>query len=150
MSNPEDSGDFGTIDLPALRRIRDLWLDIEPLVERAEYDDPIDPTAVRIPLDDGIADANSARIDVQWSRLGNYSYHYVDSQDVNWRFDRHPNDHSPACHFHPPPDADRADAVRSCITVEEVSLVTRAVHKMWRAAYSAADLDRINSLSNPP
>jgi hypothetical protein len=41
MSNPEYTGDFGTIDLPALRRIRDLWIDLEPLVEHAEYDDPI-------------------------------------------------------------------------------------------------------------
>jgi hypothetical protein len=150
MSNPEYAGDFGTIDLPALRRIRDLWLDIEPLVDHAEYDDPIDPTEMQITLADGIAGADSARIDVQWSRLGKYSFHYVDSRNIDWRFVRHPNDHSPACQVHPPPDADRAGAVRSCITVEEVSLVTRAVHKIWRAAYAAADVDRINSLSNPP
>lgn len=79
-----------------------------------------------------------------------YSFHYVDSADVNWRFDRHPNTHSPETHFHPPPDASTDDARPSCIEVEEVSLVTRAVHAMWRAAYEHDDLSRLNSLSNPP
>ena len=38
----------------------------------------------------------------------------------------------------------------SCIDVTEVSLVARAVHAMWRAAYENNDLDRLNSASNPP
>jgi len=29
-----------------------------------------------------------------------YSFHYVDSDGLNWRFDRHPNTHTPEIHFH--------------------------------------------------
>jgi hypothetical protein len=38
----------------------------------------------------------------------------------------------------------------SCIDVTEVSLVTRAVHAMWRAAYEDGDIEQLNSASNPP
>jgi hypothetical protein len=79
-----------------------------------------------------------------------YSFHYADTEDVNWRFGRHPNTHSPEKHFHPPPDAATADAEHSCIAVTEVSLVTRAVHALWRAAYDHDDTGRLNSRSNPP
>jgi hypothetical protein len=73
-----------------------------------------------------------------------YSFHYVDSESVSWRFDRHPNTHSPEIHFNPPPDAAMTAAEPSCIDVTEVSLVTRAVHAMWRAAYENEDLDQLN------
>jgi hypothetical protein len=79
-----------------------------------------------------------------------YSFHYVDSDDVNWRFDRHPNTPSPESHFQPPPAAATTDAEPSCIGVTEVSLVTRAVHAMWRAAYETGELNRLNSALNPP
>ena len=103
-----------------------------------------------IKLSDGLRDAETARFDVQWSELGMYSFHYVDSAGVNWRFDLHPNTHSPEAHFHPPPDAATTTAKPSCIDVTEVSLVTRAVHKMWRAAYEDDELDLLNSAANPP
>lgn len=144
------AGEFGAIYLPALRRIRTLWIEHEPLVENTHYDDPVSPTELRIDLVDGIGDAVSARFDIQWSERGMYSFHYVDSHDVNWRFDRHPNTHSPERHFHPPPDAPSIDAEPSCITVSEVTLVTRAVHAMWRVAYDHDDPERLNSASNPP
>lgn len=144
------AGEFGTIYLPALQRICTLWMDLEPLVTETGYDDPVEPTELRIELTEGFGDADAARFDIQWSDLNNYSFHYVDSADVNWRFDRHPNTHSPNRHFHPPPDARAADAESSCIHVGEVSLVTRAVHKLWRVAYESGDRDRLNSLSNPP
>ena len=144
------AGEFGTIYLPALQRIRTLWLDLEPVVTATGYDDPLNPTKLRIELTDGLSDADSARFDIQWSVLDNYSFHYVDSADVNWRFDRHPNTHSPDRHFHPPPDAETADAEPSCVQIEEVSLVARAVHKLWRAAYETGDMDQLNSISNPP
>ncbi|WP_254547326.1 hypothetical protein [Halomarina pelagica] len=150
MTATDRAGDFGTIYLPALQRIRTLWLALEPLVAETGYDDPIDPTELRIELTDGLDAADTARFDIQWSTLDNYSFHYVDSADVNWRFDRHPNPHSPDWHFHPPPDARTADAEPSCIRVREVSLVTRAVHKLWRVAYESDDPDRLNSSSNPP
>jgi hypothetical protein len=34
-----------------------------------------------------------------------YSFHNVDSDVVNWRFDCHPNTHSPENHIHPLPAA---------------------------------------------
>jgi len=59
------------------------------LVDETSYDDVVAPTELRITLSDGLGDATSARFDIQWSELGMYSFHYVDSDDVNWRFDRH-------------------------------------------------------------
>lgn len=150
MSGGDRAGEFGPIYLPALRRIRNLWLGLEPLVEDTRYDDPVAPTELHVDLSDGIGAAGSARIDVQWSERHMYSFHYVDSNDVNWRFDRHPNTHSPGAHFHPPPDASTSNAEPSCIDVEEVSLVGRAIHALWRAAYDHDDLSRLNTLSNPP
>jgi len=150
MSGDDRAGEFGPIYLPALRRIRDLWLELEPLVDTTTYDDVVTPTELQISLSDGLGDADSARLDVQWSERGTYSFHYVDVADVNWRFDRHPNTHSPERHFHPPPEAATTDAKPSCIDVTEVSLVTRAVHAMWRAAYEHDEPDRLNRASNPP
>lgn len=144
------SGEFGTIYLPALRRIRDLWTDLEPLTVETGYDDPINPTELRITLADGIGDADAASIDVQWSTLDNYTFHYTDSAGVNWRFDRHPNTHSPERHFHPPAAGGTGDPEPSCIRVNEVSLVTRAVHTLWRGAYESGDPTRLNTGSNPP
>ncbi|MBX0297400.1 hypothetical protein [Haloarcula nitratireducens] len=150
MSEDDRAGEFGPIYLPALQRIRDIWLEIEPLVDATAYDDVVAPTELQISLTDGLGDAENARLDIQWSELGMYSFHYVDAADVNWRFDRHPNTHSPEIHFHPPPDAATTAAKPSCIDVTEVSLVTRAVHAMWRAAYEDDEPDRLNSTSNPP
>ena len=101
----ERSGEFGEIDLPALGRIRNHWVDLEPLVGETGYDDALDPTELDVELTDGLGDAETARIDVQWSELGNYSFHYVDAGGVNWRFDRHPNTHCPEKHFHESPEA---------------------------------------------
>ena len=149
--NPDDrAGEFGPIYLPALQRIRDLWVELEPLVDTTSYDDIVSPTELRIELADGIGAAATARFDIQWSQLDMYSFHYVDSANRNWRFDRHPNTHSPEKHFHPPPDRATASAEPSCINVSEVSLVTRAVHASWRVAYDHADDSRLNCLSNPP
>ncbi|MUW13455.1 hypothetical protein GJ633_01415 [Halorubrum sp. CBA1125] len=150
MSDDDRAGEFGPIYLPALQRIRDCWLELEPLVDTTSYGDVVAPTKLQISLSDGLGDADNARLDIQWSELGMYSFHYVDSGDINWCFDRHPNTHSPEIHFHPPPEAATMDAEPSCVDVTEVSLVTRAVHAMWRAAYENEDLDRLNSASNPP
>lgn len=150
MNRDDLAGEFGPIDYPALQRIRNMWVDLEPLVESTSYDNPINPTTVHVHLGDGLRAATTARFDIQWSERGMYSFHYTDPTDLNWRFDRHPNPHSPERHFHPPPDAPAHDADPSCITVQPVSLVTRAFHTMWRAAYEAEDIERLNSLSNPP
>jgi hypothetical protein len=150
MNDGDRAGEFGPIYLPALRRIRSLWIELEPLVTETGYDDPVSPTELQIQLSDGIAGAETARMDIQWSERDMYSFHYVDSDDVNWRFDRHPNTHSPVRHFHPPSTDGASTAEPSCIEVEEVSLVTRAVHAMWRAAYETGDFERLNATSNPP
>ena len=150
MSDDDRAGEFGPIYLPALQRIRTLWLELEPLVETTSYDSVISPTELHVHLRDGFGSAGAARIDIQWSELDMYSFHYVDPGGINWRFDRHPNGHSPEIHFHPPPDATTNDAERSCIEVTEVSLVTRAVHAMWRAAYGECEMDNLNGFSNPP
>jgi len=144
------AGEFGRISLPALRRIRTLWLDLEPLVETTAYDDTVSPSELHVELSDGLGTADNARLDIRWSELDMYSFHYVDTDDVDWRFDRHPNTHSPERHFHPPPDASTTEAEGSCIDVTEVSLATRAVHAMWRAAYDHDDRRRLNNASNPP
>jgi len=143
------AGKFGRIYVPALRQIRNLWVDLEPLVETTRYDDPVSPIELHVRLADGIGDAQKARLDIQWSERDMYSFHYTD-RGIDWRFDRHPNTHSPEKHFHPPPDAPSTSAVPSCIDVTEVSLVARAVHAMWRAAYEHDDPDRLNSSTNPP
>lgn len=150
MSDDDRAGEFGPIYLPALRRIRDGWLELEPLVDDTSYDDLVAPTELHVGLADRLGDADRTRIDIQWRELGMDAFHYVDSADLNWRFDRHPNTHSQMCHFHPPPDAATTAAEPSCIDVTEVSLVTRAVHATWRAAYESRDPSRLNSASNPP
>ena len=78
MSEDNRAGEFGPIYLPALQRIRDLWLELEPLVDATSYDDVVAPTELQISLSDGLGDADSARLDIQWSELGMYSFHYVE------------------------------------------------------------------------
>ena len=150
MSGHDRAGEFGRIYLPALRRIRDLWLELEPFVQSTAFDDIVAPTELRIHLSTGLGTADAARLDIQWSELDMYSFHYSDSADVNWRFDRHPNTHSPQAHFHPPPETATTSAEPSCIDVTEVSLVARAVQKLWRKAYEADSMAHLNSASNPP
>jgi hypothetical protein len=84
MSDHDRAGEFGPIYLPALQRIRDQWLELEPLVDTTSYDDLVAPTELQIHLTDGLGDAAAARIDIQWSELGMYSFHYVDTSDLNW------------------------------------------------------------------
>lgn len=98
---------------------------------------------------DGLDGADTARLDVTWYASGAYRFHYVD-ETINWRFDRHPNPHSPEKHFHEPPSADSETAVASCITVEEPVLVARAVLKLWRRAYETGSLAELNRAENPP
>lgn len=141
---------FGPIDAGALREIRDLFVEMEPLVAAAALDDGLNPQTLSVELSDGIEDASSARFDVRWSLDGNYAFHYTDDRDRNARFDRHPKPDAPTRHFHPPPDAPSRPVEPSCITVAEVPLVTRAVLKRWRHAYDRGTLDGINDAENPP
>jgi hypothetical protein len=141
---------FGPIDAGALREIRDLIVEMEPLVETASLDDPVNPQTLSVELSDGIGDASAARLDIRWSLTGNYAVHYTDDQGRDFRFDRHPKPDAPTRHFHPPPDAPSRPVEPSCITVSEVALVTRAVLHRWRDAYENETFDGINDVENPP
>ncbi|WP_436911238.1 hypothetical protein [Halosimplex marinum] len=141
---------FGPIDAGALREIHDLFVDLEPLVETAALDDPLNPQTLAVELADGIGDASNARFDVRWSVADNYAVHYTDDLGRDLRFDYHPKPDAPKRHFHPPPEAPSRPVEPSCITVSEVSLVTRAVVQLWRDAYQRGSLDGINEAENIP
>lgn len=156
MTDDGDGGDrpngtperFGPIDPGALREIRELFVEMEPLVETASLDSQVNPQTLSIDLSDGVGDASIARFDVRWSLTGNYAVHYTDDRERNFRFDRHPKPDAPARHFHPPPDAPSRPVEPSCITVSEAALVTRAVLKRWRHAYERETLDGVNDAGN--
>lgn len=149
IPSSELGGDVGRISVDVLTDIRDLFLEGEPLVADWSWDDPIIQRTLHIHFSAGIA-ADWSRLDVTWYSSGAYSFHYVDADDRHWRFDRHPNDHSPEKHFHEPPDAASSAAAPSCITVEEPGLVARAVWKLWRRAVETDSFDAINSAHDPP
>lgn len=141
---------FGPIDAGALREIRTLFVETEPLVETASLDDPLNPQTLSVEFSDAISDASTARLDVRWSLTGNYAVHYTDDRDRNFRFDCHPKPDAPTRHFHPPPDAPSRPVEPSCLTVSEVTLVTRMVIQRWRYAYDQGTFDGINDAENPP
>ena len=146
----EQSEVFGPIDDGALREMRDLFVDEEPLVQTASLDDPLNPQTLSVELSDGVGAAASARIDVRWSLAGNYAAHYTDDRDQNFRFDCHPKPEAPKRHFHPPPYAPSRPVEASCITVAPAALVTRAILQRWRYAYTHETFEGINEAENPP
>jgi hypothetical protein len=146
----------GAIDRKALITIRDLYTEEEPLAT-ADLDNYLSPQLLTIELADGLCDADSARIDVQWTTQGDYKFHYTDDLDLNFRWGRHPtgNDFPRVdglAYFHPPPDAssDPNDVENSCIEQVDVRLVTRAVIKLWRVTYHRNELAFLNAGDNPP
>ena len=148
---PEElTGDVGAPDTASMQAIQDLFLQEEPLVEDATFDSVLAPRELHIQFADGIGDATWCRLDITWYTSDAYRFHYVDEADVNWRFDRHPNDHSPEKHFHEPPGAVSETALQSCITVEEPRLVARAVLSLWRRAYNTDSVAALNIAQNPP
>ena len=129
---------------------------MEPLAT-ARLDDYLNPSVLEVSLDDGVCDADGARIEVQWTTQDEYKFHYTDTADVNLRWGNHPNggDYIHVFgteHYHPPPDAssDPADVEDSCITQTTEELVTRAVLKLWRVAYHTDSYSPLNAGSNPP
>lgn len=146
----KQSADLGVPDVTTMRLIRDIFTQEEPLVETATFDSVLDPQEIRIQFSDGIGDADWCRLDSTWYKSGAYRFHYIDETDVNWRFDNHPNPHSPLKHFHRPPSAPPETAEQSCIQVEEPRLVARAVLKLWRRAYETDDDSVLNIATNPP
>lgn len=146
----------GPIDRAAMIAIRDVYDELEPLAT-PELDDFLNPTTLEIALDDGLGEATGGRIDVQWTTENDYKFHYTDDRGVNFRWGKHAHDgdyiHVPVLeHFHPPPDAtsDSSTVETSCIHKSPPKLVTRAVIKLWRAAYHANSLAPLNAGTNPP
>lgn len=146
----------GAIDRRALLAIRNICNQEEPLAT-ATVDAYLSPQLLTIELADGVADADSARIDVQWTTNGDYKFHYTDDQQQNFRWGNHPTgDDFPhvngLAHFHPPPDAtsEPSDVEDSCIEQVDVRLVTRAVLKLWRVAYHTESFEHLNTGENPP
>lgn len=146
----------GATDRPALLTIRDIIEKMEPLAT-AELDDYLSPSVLEVVLDDGLCDAGEARIDIQWTVLDDYKFHYSDTDAVNFRWGKHPHAgdyiHVPGlAHYHPPLDASsNPDEVEeSCITHSPEELVTRAVLKLWRVAYHMDSYEPLNVGRNPP
>lgn len=160
MSGPGADGEShslrGPVDRAVLITVRDLFEEEEPLAT-ATLDDFLNPTQLAIHLDDGVGDADTARIDVQWTTRADYAFHYTDAAELNVRWDSHPHDGEfvradGSEHFHPPPDAssDPAAVEDSCIQQSVESLVARAVLKLWRTAYHTDSVEAFNEGENPP
>lgn len=144
----ETEGDVGSLDVAALEAIRETFLALDGLVDRAGVDSLLDPTELGVHVEDGIADATWCRFDVRWYRTGYYSVHHTDENGLDFRFDHHPKPDAPDRHFHHPPDADPVTA--SCITVTDSRYVARAVHQLWRRAYETGETAQLNTAENPP
>lgn len=146
----------GPIDRAVLIGIRDVISAHEPLAT-ATIDDFLNPRVLEVRIEDGLRDAESAHIDVQWTTCGDYAFHYTDSTGLNFRWGRHDHDGhyvytTGLAHYHPPPNASAnpAEVEDSCITQSRPLLVTLAVLKLWRTAYHDELLSLLNSGSNPP
>lgn len=157
MPNQDESHSLrGPIDRAVLITIRDVITAEEPLAT-ARLDDYLDPRTLEVTFDDGLCEAESARIDVQWTTRDDYSFHYTDSRDIDLRWDKHPHggDYGTVTnleHYHPPPNASSApdDVEDSCITHPLASIVTRIVLKLWREAYEAGSFDDLNTGNDSP
>lgn len=146
----------GPTDRPALLVIREVINREEPLAA-AELDDYLTPETLEVTFEDGLCDADTARLDIQWTTQNDYKFHYTDSRGVNLRWGKHPHNgdyiHVRGIeHYHPPPNAssDPNEVEDSCISQSPEELVTRAVLKLWRVAYHAGSLAPLNAGSNPP
>lgn len=135
---------FGAPDRSALRSIRETFQRYEPLVERATFDDDLNPTRLLVECTEGVTEPG--RFEIRWSTTGRYGFQYGESE-LAFRFDFHPNPHSPPKHVHLPPDASETEA--SCIDVERPELVGLAVLERWRAVLADGP-DVLNDGTNPP
>jgi len=142
-------GNVGPIDDVALDQIGSVFTRVDGLVESVGFDSHLDPTKLGIRLADGIGEATWCRFDVRWFQRGYYSFHHIDEQEVNFRYDYHPKPDASQRHFHRPPEAYSDDVEQSCITATDPMIVARAVHSLWRRAYETASLVHLNDADNP-
>jgi hypothetical protein len=140
------SGPVGPVEYPILQQIRDLFLEEEPLVESTTFDDLVNPTELIVEFSTGVD--SPGRMEITWWKRGAYRYHYTEPDGVDFRFDYHPKDGAPNAHFHPPPDAGKAES--SFLTgVTQPQIVTRAVITRWRqTVVEDKGLGSLNSDSN--
>lgn len=138
-------GDPGPLDVVAMDEIRSAFTGLDALVDAAGFENPADPSVVRVHFADGIGEADECRFDVRWYRNGYYNVHHTDSTGRNFRWDYHPKVGAPDKHFHPPPDAPSEDPEPSCLAAERPPVVARAVHKLWRCAYDTGRTTVLNS-----
>ena len=160
MSDSSDRAEIHTLrgatDRPALLTIRGIIEEMEPLAT-PELDDYLNPSALEVAFDDGLCDADEATIEIQWTTRDDYKFHYTDTDEVNFRWGKHPHGgdyvHVPGFeHYHPPPHAnsDPDEVEASCIRQTPEALVTRAVLKLWRVAYHTDSFAPLNAGQNPP
>jgi hypothetical protein len=154
MQDAESHSLRGAIDASALHDFRTEFERLEPLAT-GSLDDPVSPSELRLLLDDGIGEATTSTVTVRWSVRNDYNVHYSDDTDRHLRWDVHPHDFThPAgeAHYHPPPNAsgDDDDVEASSIRVNELVLVARGVHTLWREGYNSGTADPLNDATNPP
>ncbi len=143
----------GSIDRKSLCDFRDVFQEEEPLAT-AKLDNPLNPDVLTIMYNTGIGEDSSGRFDIRWSTVGDYNIHYTDTAR-NLRWDLHHHGYTAPLddrHYHPSPNAsnDDEDVEKSCIEVQEVETVARAVKAAWRECYNVGSLDIANDLDNPP
>lgn len=139
----EEREGFGPPDRASLIAVRDTFCRHEPLVESMAFDSPLDPQLFAVELSAGFDEPG--RFDVRWSVTDSHCFHYSEPE-LDFRFDNHPNPHSPRKHFHPPPDAESAEP--SCIEVELAERMTLAVIQCWRKAWENDDPSLLNTVEN--
>lgn len=140
------SGPVGPVEYPILQQIRDLFLEEEPLVESTTFDDLVNPTELIVEFSTGVD--SPGRMEITWWKRGAYRYHYTEPDGVDFRFDYHPKDGAPNAHFHPPPDAGKAESSFHA-GVTQPQIVTRAVITRWRqTVVEDKGLGSLNSDSN--
>jgi len=74
----------GPIDRAVSICIRDVIYRTEPFAT-AELGDFLDPRVLEVGFDDGLRDADSVRIDIQWTTRDHFSLQYIDSENLDFR-----------------------------------------------------------------
>jgi hypothetical protein len=67
------SGPVGPVEYPVLRQLRELFLNEEPLVDAATFDDPANPTELVVEFATGLE--SPGRFEITWWASGAYRFH---------------------------------------------------------------------------
>lgn len=107
----------GRLDVPTLQTLAQR-ASTHPLVEDWAFDPTsLSPRLLKLHLDLSAfpSGVRGVRLDIRWFTTGDYSFHYVEERHegddrFQCRWDRHPKTTAPRAHFHPPPNAGRAES----------------------------------------